>query len=375
MASTPMLENGSSQEQSGEVRSIKVPSPPIESELTRSEESAIDPPVYDGDDEMSIDREGSMLVQVGSMEISEKMEDAPYITPGPASHTRSHDGQVTRFSAPQVSIQKLMEEMDIDRRDSEQQEEKKMEIEDSDFEVLEEEDSTLEYTHISSAKHLNDTTIEFRKNIGKLNETLGDIKKVEIAEETSEKINIFDDLVDTLSAKMEDYNYIPSIYKRELEETKEMKKIRFAGDREQSNKASAEAAEILSRIDELDLSKLPKIYLEKTIRTLILICRQEMGLQQTINDTFIVSRVDRNADSLADVFDHLEAMRKCNTYFFLENEEYKGEIEKYKEIEGKLNLEIQSLTRQRDEAIENRVTDKSRAAIRAKELKAEAEEI
>ena len=165
VASTPMLESGNSQEQSGGGKPIKVPSPPIESELTRSEESAIDPPIYDGDDEMSIDREGSMLVQVGSMEISEKMEETPYITPGPASRTRSHDGQVTRFSAPQVSIQKLMEEMDIDRRESEQQEEKRMEIEDSDFEVLEEDESTLEYTHVSSAKHLNDTTIEFRKNL------------------------------------------------------------------------------------------------------------------------------------------------------------------------------------------------------------------
>ena len=206
--------------------------------------------------------------------------------------------------------------MDIDRRESEQREEKRMEIEDSDFEVLEEDDSTLEYTHVSSAKHLNNTTVEFRKNLEKLNETLGDIKKVELAEEASEKIKTFDSLVDTLSARMEGDNYIPSVYKSELEETKEMKRIRFTGDREQSNRASAEAAEILTRIDELDLSKLPKIYLEKTIRTLILICRQEMGLQQTINDTFIVSRVDRNADCLADLFGHLEAMRKCNTYFF-----------------------------------------------------------
>ena len=172
------------------MRSVKVPSPPMESELTRSEESAIDPPIYDGDDEMSIDREGSMIVQVGSMviETSEKMEATPYTTPGPASRTRSHDGQETRFSAPQVSIQKLMEEMDIDMKNSEQQEEKKVDIEDRDFEVLEEEDSGLEYTHISSAKHLNDTTIEFREALGKLNETLGDVKKVEIVEETSEKI-------------------------------------------------------------------------------------------------------------------------------------------------------------------------------------------
>ena len=87
VASTPMLENVSSHGPSGEVRSVKVPSPPVESELTRSEESAIDPPVYDGDDEMSIDREGSMVVQVGSMviETSVEMEATPYTTPGPAS--------------------------------------------------------------------------------------------------------------------------------------------------------------------------------------------------------------------------------------------------------------------------------------------------
>ena len=251
------------------------------------------------------------------IDTSEKMEATPYTTPSPASRTRSHDGQETIFSASQVSIQKLMEEMDIDMKNSEQQEEKRMEMEDSDFEVLEEEDSGIEYTHISSAKHLNDTTIEFREALGKLNDTLGDVKKVEIMEETSEKIKVFDDLVSTLNAKMKEDKYIPVEYKEiELEEIKKMKKIRFAGDRELSDKASAEAAEILSRIDDLDLSKLPKIYLEKTIRTLILICRQEMGLQQTINDTFIISRVDRNADSLADVFDHLEAMRKCNTLFF-----------------------------------------------------------
>ena len=81
-----------------------------------------------------------------------------------------------------------MEKMDIDIKNSEQQEEKRMEIEDSDFEVLEEEDSGIEYTHITSAKHLNDTTIEFKEALGKLNDTLGDVKKVEIVEETSEKI-------------------------------------------------------------------------------------------------------------------------------------------------------------------------------------------
>ena len=69
--------------------------------------------------------------------------------------------------------------------------------------------------------------MEFRETLGKLNVTLGDIKKVEIVEETSEKIKIFDNLVNTLNAKMKEDNYIPTNYKRELEETKEMKKIRF----------------------------------------------------------------------------------------------------------------------------------------------------
>ena len=69
VASTPMLETLSSHGPSGEVRSTKVPSPPVESELTRSEESIIDPPVHDGDDEMSIDRDASVAVQVGSMVI------------------------------------------------------------------------------------------------------------------------------------------------------------------------------------------------------------------------------------------------------------------------------------------------------------------
>ena len=138
VASTPMLETVCSHGPSGEVRSTKVPSPPVESELTRSEESIIDPLVYDGDDEMSVDRDASMAVQVGSIviETSVEMEVTPYMTPGPASRTRSHEGQEAKFSAPQVSIQRLMEEMDIDIKNSEQQEEKKMEIKDSDFEVL-----------------------------------------------------------------------------------------------------------------------------------------------------------------------------------------------------------------------------------------------
>ena len=115
---------------------------------------------------------------------------------------------------------------------------------------------------------------------------------------------------------MEEDKYIPVDYRMKLDETKRMKKIEFARDRELSDRASAEAVEILSRIENVNLSELPKMYLEKMIRTLILICRQGMGLQQTINDTFLISRVDRNTDNLADVFDHLEAMRKCNTFFF-----------------------------------------------------------
>ena len=68
-------------------------------------------------------------------------------------------------------------------------------------------------------------------------------------------------------------------------------------------------------------------------------------------------------------------MRKCNTLFFLENEEQKKEIEKYKEKEGELRLEIQSLKRQRDEAVQNRITEKSRSAARTRELKEETEEM
>ena len=135
----------------------------MESELTRSEESIINPPVYDGDDEMSIDRDASMAVQMGSNMETSVDEVTPYPTPGPASRTRSHDGQETKLSAPQLSIQLLMEEMDVDMKYSrgQQEEEKKanMEVEDSDFEVIEEDDSGIEYTHITVARHLNDTTI------------------------------------------------------------------------------------------------------------------------------------------------------------------------------------------------------------------------
>ena len=38
-------------------------------------------------------------------------------------------------------------------------------------------------------------------------------------------------------------------------------------------------------------------------------------------------------------------------------------------------MEIQSLTRQRDEAVQNRITDKSRSADRARELKEETEKM
>ena len=56
------------------------------------------------------------------------------------------------------------------------------------------------------------------------------MKKVEKIEETTEKMKCFDDLVDVLSAKMEEDKYIPVEYKMKLDETKKMKKIRFAGD-------------------------------------------------------------------------------------------------------------------------------------------------
>ena len=94
LASTPMVAVTQSSESACEVKIVKVPSPPMESELTRSEESAINPPIYDGDDEMSVDREASMTAQMGSnMETSVEMEVTPYPTPGPASRTKSHDGQ------------------------------------------------------------------------------------------------------------------------------------------------------------------------------------------------------------------------------------------------------------------------------------------
>ena len=54
---------------------------------------------------------------------------------------------------------------------------------------------------------------------------------MEIIGETSEKIKVFDDLVNTLNAKIKEDKYIPMEYKEiELEETKKMKKKRFAGD-------------------------------------------------------------------------------------------------------------------------------------------------
>ena len=127
LVSTPMVASLQASESSCEV---KVPSPPMESELTRSEESAIHPPVYDGDDEMSVDRDASMTAQMGSnMEIPVEMEVTPYPTPGPASRTRSHDGQEKKLSAPQLSLQILMDEMDNDiRYIKEQKEEEKKQI-------------------------------------------------------------------------------------------------------------------------------------------------------------------------------------------------------------------------------------------------------
>ena len=65
------------------------------------------------------------------------------------------------------------------------------------------------------------------------------------------------------------------------------------------------------------------------------------------------------------MFDHLEAMRKCNTFFYLENEEQKRENEKHIEEKRELRLEIQSLMSQKDEAVFNRIEDKSNASTRA----------
>ena len=62
VASTPMVETVQSHGSTGEVKTAKVPSPPMESELTKSEESIINPPIYDGDNEMSIDKDASMAV-------------------------------------------------------------------------------------------------------------------------------------------------------------------------------------------------------------------------------------------------------------------------------------------------------------------------
>ena len=120
---------------------------------------------------------------------------------------------------------------------------------------------------------------------------------------------------------MEEGKYVPEEFRIKLDETKRMKKIRFAGDGELSDKASAKAVEILGLIEDMELSRLLKEYLEKLVRTLIMICRQGMGLQQNINDILLISWVDRNTDDLAEVFDHLEAMWKFNIYLSMENDE------------------------------------------------------
>ena len=71
------------------------------------------------------------------------------------------------------------------------------------------------------------------------------------------------------------------------------------------------------------------------LRTVIL-CRQEMGQQKTINDTFLISQVDRNAGELATVHDHLEATRRYNIYLRLSIDELEKEEEKL--IQEKKNL-------------------------------------
>ena len=100
LASTPIVASFQPLESSC---GVKVPSPPMESELTRSEESVILPPMYDGDDEMSVDRDTSSITQMGlNIEEPVEMEVTPHPTPGPASRTRSHDGQELKIkiSAP-----------------------------------------------------------------------------------------------------------------------------------------------------------------------------------------------------------------------------------------------------------------------------------
>ena len=48
-----------------------------------------------------------------------------------------------------------------------------------------------------------------------------------------------------------------------------------------------------------------------------------MGLQKTVNDTFLISQVDKNTDELVTVYNHLEAMRKFNVFLKIDNDDLK----------------------------------------------------
>ena len=75
------------------------------------------------------------------------------------------------------------------------------------------------------AKHLNDTTIEFRDTMRDLNDSLGIVKVVELNEKQNKQLQKYADLISALGQKISEDIDIPDYFKKELDDTKELRLI------------------------------------------------------------------------------------------------------------------------------------------------------